>query len=88
MAVRIVDTNAGEKQDAAPEAAAKEDVPKAYDIAVLIAMPTSHPCVTNHWGELDEYVIGTLELAVTISLDDPTHRVPLRSVSIPRRVHL
>ena len=84
MAVCIVDANAGEKRHAAPEATAEDqDVPKAYDIAVLIAMPTSHPCVTNHWGELGEYVIGTLEFAATISLDDPTHRVPLRSVSIP-----
>lgn len=60
-----------------PEAPAQEDVSEIYDVAVLIAMPTSHR-VVDHWDEMGEYDIGTLKLNVTTSPDDSMH-----SISIP-----
>lgn len=57
-----------------PEAPAKVDLPKSYDVAVLITMPSYHPRVGGHWDELGEYSIGTLRLSAIDPLNDSSHR--------------
>lgn len=83
MAVRVADTDLGEKRHAKPdwssrsqrrEVGNKEAPAKTYDVAVLITMPTSHSRVVDHWDELGEYAIGTLELSATDTLDHSTRR--------------
>lgn len=83
MAVRMASTDPGEKRNTASHRSSRSpgweaDNPEAltsqaYDVAVLIKMPTPHPRVKDNWDELDEYAIGSLKLSVTNSPDDSTH---------------
>ncbi|KAF9651979.1 hypothetical protein BDM02DRAFT_3183978 [Thelephora ganbajun] len=57
-----------------PEAFVKEDLSKSYDVAVLIVMPTPHPCVADHWDGLGGHAIGTIKLATAFSLGDSIYR--------------
>jgi len=76
IAVRVTDTNLGEKQLAQPDRSSRskhrgEAASETYDVAVLIAMPTDQPRIMDRWDELGEYTLGTLKLPAVNILDDP-----------------
>lgn len=70
IAVRATDANLSEKQLAQQDWSSRskrrggpgEVTAEAYDVAVLIAMPTAQPRIMDRWDELGEYSIGTLKL--------------------------
>lgn len=76
IAVRATDTNSSERKLAQQDRPSRtrrqgEAPPEAYDVAVLIAMPTAQPRIMERWDELGEYSIGTLKLPAVNTLDDP-----------------
>ena len=57
-----------------PNAFVQDYPSETYDVAVLIALPISHPRDADRLTELGEYAIGMIKLAATTSLEGSVRR--------------